>query len=299
MVDAILTDPTSRFAVRGVTRNATSERARQLAEQGVDIVVADMDDPESLVAAFQGAYGAYCMTNFWEHFSPEKEIAQAANLAEAADRASLQHVVWSTLEDTRKWIPLHDNRMPTLMEKYKVPHFDAKGEANREFSKRGVPTTFMLTSFYWDNFIDLGAGPQKGPDGSLALNLPLGDSKLPGIARADIGGCAYGIFRRGPELIGKTIGVSGDQLTGKEMAAAFSEALGTHVGFNDVPPEIYRSLDFPGAADLGNMYQFQNDFNEEFCAARDPDASRALNPKLRTFVAWLAENSARIPLQAE
>ena len=135
-------------------------------------------------------------------------------MARAAKAAGVQHVIWSTLEDTRKWVPLSDDRMPTLQGKYKVPHFDAKGESNRFFTEAGVPTTFLLTSFYWDNLIYFGMGPKKGPDGKLAFTLPMGDKKLPGIAAEDIGRCAYGIFKRGPEFIGKTVGIAGEHLTG-------------------------------------------------------------------------------------
>jgi hypothetical protein len=80
-------------------------------------------------------------------------------MASAAKDTGLQHVIWSTLEDTRQWVPLSDSRMPTLMGKYKVPHFDAKGEANGLFTAAGVPTTFLLTSFI--NFIHFGIGPKK------------------------------------------------------------------------------------------------------------------------------------------
>ena len=132
------------------------------------------------VTAFAGAYGAFLLTNFWEHFSPERELTQARNMAQAVKAAGVQHVIWSTLEDTRKWVPLEDNRMPTLMGKYKVPHFDAKGEADEIFRQLGVPTTFLLTAFYWDNFIYFGAGPQRGPDGTLALTFPMDDKRLPG-----------------------------------------------------------------------------------------------------------------------
>jgi hypothetical protein len=136
------------------------------------------------------------------------------------------------LEDTRQWVPVSDNRMPTLMGKYKVPHFDAKGESNKVFTSLGVPTTFLLTSFYWDNLIHFGMGPKKGPDGKLAITLPLGSKKLPGIA----------------------------------------------------------------AEDLGNMFQFKRDFEQDFCGARNLGVARALNPALQTFDAWLAKNASRIPL---
>jgi hypothetical protein len=217
-------------------------------------------------------------------------------MAEAAKEAGLEHVIWSTLEDTRRWVPPSDERMPTLMGKYKVPHFDAKGEANQIFSDLGVPTTFLLTSFYWDNFIYFGMGPKPGPDGRLAITLPMGDKKLPGIAAEDIGKCAYGIFKRGYGYIGKTVAIAGGHLTGEEMAAALSEALGREVHYNDVPPEVYRSFGFPGAKDLGNMFQFKRDFNEYYCGVRDLDEARALNPSLQSFDEWLARNKERIPI---
>src|SRR5215213_9910090 len=219
LVHAILADPKGGFAACAITRHVDSDKARALAAAGAEVVAADLDDEASLERAFRGAYGAFGLTNFWEHFSPEKEYAQAGNMARAAKAAKLQHVIWSTLEDTRKWVPLEDDRMPTLQGKYKVPHFDAKGEADQIFTDLGVPTTFLRASFYWDNFIYFGSGPKKGPDGKLYLTLPLDDKKMSGIAAEDIGKCAYGIFKRGEELIGKTIGVAGEHVTGQEMAA--------------------------------------------------------------------------------
>jgi uncharacterized protein YbjT (DUF2867 family) len=186
--------------------------------------------------------------------------------------------------------------MPTLMGKYKVPHFDAKGESDAVFTKLGVPTTCLQTSFYWDNFIGFGMGPKKGPDGKLAITLPMGDKKLPGIAAEDIGKCAYGIFKRGREFIGKTVGIAGEHLTGAQMAAAFSKALAQEVRYNAVPPEVYRSFGFPGAEDLGNMFQFNRDFEEYFCGARDLGFSRSINPALQTFETWLAATKGNIPL---
>jgi uncharacterized protein YbjT (DUF2867 family) len=217
-------------------------------------------------------------------------------MAEAAKRARLAHVIWSTLEDTRQWVPLSDDRMPTLMGKYKVPHFDAKGEANHFFTDAGVPTTLYHTSFYWDNFIFFGSGPKPGPDGQLLLTLPMGDKKLPGIAAEDIGKCAYGVFKRGGEFIGKSIGVAGEHLTGTEMAEKLSRALGKPVRYNAVSPAVYRSFGFPGADDLGNMFQFKHDFNADFCRLRDPAFARSLNPALQSLDQWLAQNAGRIPL---
>lgn len=297
LVRAILNDKESGFAARALTRNVNSDKAKALAQQGVEVVAADIDDVESVKKAFDGAYGAFCLTNFWEHFSAEKEVTQAKNMAEAAKQAGVQHVIWSTLEDTRKWVPLSDNRMPTLHGKYKVPHFDGKGEADPLFARAGVPTTILLTSFYWDNMIYFGMGPKKGPDGKLAITMPMGEKKLPGIAAEDIGKCALGIFKKGQEYIGKTVGIAGEHLTGAQMAASLTKALGREVRYNDVPPEVYRSFGFPGADDLGNMFQFKRDFNDDFCAARNLAVSRALNPELQTFDQWLAQAKNRIPLE--
>jgi len=294
LVRALARDGT--FAIRALTRDVTSEKAQALATLGATVVAADLDDIESLKRAFDGAYGAFCLTNYWEHFSPERELAQARAQARAAKHAGLQHVIWSTLEDTRRWVPLGDNRMPTLMGKYKVPHFDAKGEANAEFTSLGVPTTLFHTSFYWENLIYFGAGPKKGPDGKLAITMPMADKKLPGIAVEDIGKCALGLFKRGSEFIGKTVGVAGEHLTGAQMAAALTQALGQEVRYNAVQPDEYAKFGFPGADDLANMFQFKRDFQSDYIGMRSLTFSRALNPELQTFEVWLAQNKHRIPI---
>lgn len=297
LVRAILDDPGGGFAARAITRSVDSEKARALAKLGAEVVAANIDDEASVARALQGAYGAYFVTFFWDHFSPDREKAEARNMAAAAKAAGVKHVIWSTLEDARAWVPLSDDRMPTLMEHYKVPHFDAKGESNQVFTELRVPTTFMLTSFYWDNLIHFGMGPKKGPDGVLAYTMPMGDKKLPGIAAEDIGRCAYGIFKQGQSWIGKTVGVAGEHLTGQQMAASLTRALGKTVRYNAVSPAAFRGFGFPGADDLGNMFQFKHDFEAYFCGARNLDVSRSLNPKLQTFDTWLARNKDRIPLE--
>ena len=296
LVRAIVNDPSSGFVARALTRDVNSDKAKALTKLGAEVAAADLDDVESLKRAFAGAYGVFCLTNFWEHFSPEKEYAQAKAQAIATKQVGVRHVIWSTLEDTRRWVPLSDNRMPTLMGTYKVPHFDAKGEADQEFTRLGVPTTFLLTSFYWDNLIFFGMGPKKGPDGTLLFTLPMGDKKLPGMAAEDIGKCALGIFKKGKEYIGKTVGIAGEHLTGSQMAAAMTNAFGQPVRYNEVSPEAYRAFGFPGADDIGNMFQFNRDFNDAFCGPRNPSVARSLNPSLQSFETWLAQNKQRIPL---
>jgi len=296
LVRAILADRGGPFVARAVTRKPDSEKAKALARLGVEVVAGDADDPPSLERAFAGAHGAYCVTNFWEHFSAEREGAQASAMARGCRKAGVSHVIWSTLEDTRKWVPLDDARLRTLQGKYKVPHFDAKGEADRVFAEEAVPTTYLLAAFYWENFLYFGLGPRKAPDGDLVLALPLGGVKLPGIAAEDIGKCAYGVFRSGTATVGERIGITGEILSGAEMAAKMGRALARKVNFADVPFDVFRGLGFPGADDIGNMFEFQAILGDEFIRARDAERTRALNPELLSFDAWLDANVSRMPI---
>ena len=296
LVRAILADRNGGFAARAVTRKTDSEKAQALAKLGAEVVAGDADDAASLARAFAGAYGVFCVTNFWEHFSAEREAVQATAMARASRKAGAQHVVWSTLEDTRKWIPLDDARLPTLAGQYKVPHFDSKGSVDHVFAEQAAPTSYLLAAFYWENFIHFGMGPRKGEDGNLVLAMPLGGAKLPGIAAEDIGKCAYGVFRRGTSAVGQRFGIAGDVLSGTQMADNMSRRLGKVITFQDVPFDIYRGLGFPGAQDLGNMFQFQAILGDEFMRSRDPKRSRELNPELLSFDAWLRANASRIPI---
>jgi uncharacterized protein YbjT (DUF2867 family) len=294
---ALLHDPSGAFDVRALTRKPDSSRAQDLARLGADVAFADADDLRSLKQAFAGTYGAYCVTNFWEHGSPDRECAQASSMAEAARCASVQHVIWSTLEDTRRTMPLSDTRMPTLMGRFKVPHYDGKGEADDAFRRLSVPTTFFLTSFYWENFVKFhGMGLRRDEHGEPVLAMPLGDKKMPSIAVEDIGLCALGVFKQVCSTMGQTIGVAGAHLTGAEMAAAFTKAFGREVRYIDVAPEIYRTWDFPSAPELSNMLQFKRDFNELFCSVRDVERSRQLNPSLQTFDEWLSRHAGEFTL---
>jgi len=296
LVRAILADPSHEFKVRAITRDVNSEKAKALAAQGAEVVAANIDSVEDLKAAFAGCYGAFCITNFWEHFSVDKEIQQARNQAEAAKAAGLKHVVWSTLEDTRKFMPLNDDsHCPTLHGKYKVPHFDGKGEANDLFLQFGVPTTFLLTTFYWDN-IPAYSSLRKGEDGNYTISFPIADKKLSGIAVEDIGRSAFGIFKGGDKYLYKTVGLASDHFTGDEIAKVLSEELGVKATYSYIPPEIYRTLGFPGADDLTNMYIFYRDFADYFGGIRKIDEVRAINPTLQSFRQYVVENKAKFVL---
>jgi uncharacterized protein YbjT (DUF2867 family) len=296
LVRAALEDPAQTFRVRAITRHPDSPAALALGAMGASIVAGDVDQGETLRAALAGADALFAVTDFWSHRSPEREILQAANIADAACRAGISHVVWSTLEDTRLLIPPDSVRFPTIGHRWKVPHFDAKGEADALFAR--LPTTYLYTSFFWDNLIHFGMTPKRGSDGRLGFLLPMGTRSLPGIAAEDIGPCALALFKLGGAVVGQRVGIAGEHLSGPQMAMALSGALREQVHHVDMTQEAYAALPLPGAPDLANMFAYKHDFNGLFCALRSVAETRRLHPALHDFKAWLTRHAARIPIAA-
>ncbi|MBL8344136.1 MAG: NmrA family NAD(P)-binding protein [Rubrivivax sp.] len=286
-----------RFAVRALTRQPEGAAAQALRHAGAEVVHADLDDPATLRAAFAGAQGLFAVTPYWTHHSPEREFDQARHIAEAAAAAEVPHVVWSTQEDTRRWVPLEDERLPTLRGRWKVPHCDAKGAANTLFRERGVPTTLLTPSFFWENLIRYGMQPQRAADGRLIFMLPMGPLPLPGMAVADVGHIARAIFERPQRWIGKSLGVAGAHVDGVRMAAALARTLGEPVQHHSPRFAEVAALPFPGAAEMANMFRFLHDFNDEVRAMRPVAATRELHPGLLDFDAWLTLHGHRLPLE--
>jgi uncharacterized protein YbjT (DUF2867 family) len=290
---AILDDPDGGFTLRALTRDPNSAAAKELAARGAQVVAANLDDEASVRDALKGAYGAFFVTAYWEYNDVTREQAQARNLANGAAANDLRHVIWSTLPDTRDHIPLDDDRAPTLMGGYKVPHFDSKAEADEYFREAGVPTTFLSTTFYFDGFLDF-MRPTRGEDGKLSINLPMGEAALPGIAAEDIGRVAYAILQRGEEFVGRTISVSGENLTGAQYAAALSKELGEEVVYRPSSLAEVRAWPVPGADDFANMFYYYAEHEEFFAGARDPEFVRTIHPGLQDFATFLAANHDKL-----
>jgi len=295
LVRAVLEDPSHEFRVRALTRSARSAKARELAAAGAEVVEADLDDGPSMRRAFEGADGAFVVTNYWAERTPEEEairtraameLSQADTAALAAKQAGVGHVVWSTLEDTRDFFG-SDGGVPDVDGAYKVPHFDAKAEADAVFREYDVPTTFLRTTFFFEGFAG-GLGPSRGEDGTLALTLPMADQPMSGIAVGDIGRTALGVFRRGTELVGSTVAIAGDHLTGEQYAAALGDALGEEVVYRPLGWDEFRAQGFPGAVEMGNMFQYYAQNSARFVGDRDLSVVRSLNPGLLSFRDWLA-----------
>jgi uncharacterized protein YbjT (DUF2867 family) len=270
---ALLRDPAQRFMVRALTRQPSDRAARALVQAGAEVVAADLDRPGTLTEALAGAHGLFAVTNFWEHFSPERELRQAAHLARAAAQAGVCHLVWSTQEDTR------GGPGP-----WRVPQMDAKGQADAFFL--ALPTTCVLPSFYWDNLIQLGLHPQRGADGRLRWGLPTGQAPLCGIAAEDIGACVATLFLRGPGCAGQRIGLAAEQLGGGQMAQVLSEVLGEPVWHEAITPEAFGRQPFPGAPEMAAAFAYQQAEGTPYRATRAPELARALHPALLDFRRW-------------
>jgi uncharacterized protein YbjT (DUF2867 family) len=279
LVRALLRDPYRRFAVRALTRRPGARAARALAQAGAEVVEADLDRPGTLAAALQGAHGVFGVTDFWEHFSPERELRQAEQLARAAELAGVRHVVWSTQEDTR-----------AAGGPWQVPPMDAKGQADAFFAQ--LPTTYVLPSFYWDNLVHLGLHPQRDTRGGLQWPLPMGTARLCGIAAEDIGVCVAALFMRGEAVIGQRIGLAGDQLTGVQMAEVLSRVLGLPVRHVALSAAEFGRQPFPGAPEMGRTFAYQEAHESHCCATRDPEVARGLHPGLLGFAQWAESRAA-------
>jgi uncharacterized protein YbjT (DUF2867 family) len=296
LVRAILDDPASSFAVRALTRNPDSPDAKAFTARGAEVVQADLDDATSLRAAFDGAYGAFVVTNYWEQLPPEQEaqrsrtrmeLDQAQNAARTAKAAGLRHVIWSTVEDTRPLFAHLGIEPPNFEGGYTVPHQDAKAEANAYFTSLGVPTTFLETSFYYEAFL-AGYGPQRDPQGQLELTLPMGDRALAIVASEDIGRTALSIFNAGIRYIGRTVGLAGAHEGGKQLAEIFARVLGEPVTYRPLTHDQVRSAGYQFAEQVGNMFQIYTEAADSFVGGRALTVARGLNPKLQTFEQFLA-----------
>ena len=251
---AILADPARSFAVRAVTRRSDGSAARTLAALGAQVVEADLDDAASLERALQGAYGVFV------------DLEHAKHVAKAVKRAAVRHVVWFKLEDMRN----------------DVSQTDIDGATDALF--RDLPTTVLRTSFLWDNLIPVGMALRRAADGGLDFVLPMGTRGLPGIAAADIGPCALGIFQRCGQFIGQAVGIAGEHLDGTRMATALSGAIGEPVRY--VPTSFT------------DMFRGRHERNDTYCAERAVELARELHPGLQSFAQWLTGPGQRTPLPA-
>lgn len=266
------------FKVRAVTRNVDSEKAKALSKAGVDVVKADIDDRVSVDAAVKESYGVFLVTNFWEHMSKDKEIAQGKLVADAAKEAGVKHLVYSGLENVQKIIGLE------------CPHFDGKGLVEDYLDEIGLLNTSVRFAAYYPALVDPKMlAPRKQDDGTYLTVLCM-DGPMHGVDPADCGPAIAEIFNQPGEFIGKRVGLAGDYLTIDEYLKLLAKATGKDIKYQQVPVDVFAKFPFPGASDLAAMFAFYSSGKIE----RDINLTKRLNPKTKSFEQWLEANSGSI-----
>lgn len=270
----------------GITRDATSEQALKLIEQGVEVVEANYDDINSLRVALRGCHSVFVVTNFWEHLDAKREYRQACAIFDAAESENVQHVVWSTLEYTmdskyKDGIPIVNN--------YKVAHFDEKGLANNYAKTKQFNLTSLYTSFYYENLTGM-MKIQPDENGNRTLCLPMDNKLLPVTGCEDIGNMAsYCLINK----IYGDVGVACEHLTGEQMATILSASTGEAFVYSSVPANVYRTFGFPGCQEIGNMFEFKNVHNDDFCERRSIQKVKTMiDPTL--FSTWCSQHKEEL-----
>jgi len=219
-----------QYQVRALTRNP--DKAKDLAAQGAEVVKADFDDVASLSAALKGCYGVFAVQNFWEMFggvaaadatkARDLEVKQGKSLADAAKAAGIKHFVFSTLDEGTN-----------------VPHFQSKEMIQHYLTKIGVPSTFLLTSFYYENFAGFGMAQWKDDTVVFSIGYPV-DAYIPMYAVRDTGGWALTAFNHPEKWIGKIMPAIGQHITMKEIVSGFTKVTGVKAEFQGGDMEASR-----------------------------------------------------------
>jgi uncharacterized protein YbjT (DUF2867 family) len=272
-----------QFKVRALTRNPAKHP--QLADE---VVLADLDRPETLKAAFAGAHGVFLVTNPWEPGTDERKQALAA--VSAAKDAGVQHFIWSTLPNVE-----------TISHgKLDVPHFTHKAEVDRSVREAGFAHhTFVIAPFFYQNLIGAMA-PQKQADGSMGWALPLDPEKRV-IHMGDItelGPVVVGAFAK-PELAGngEHLPLVGDFMSFNEIVATLNRQ-GHDFSFKQVPQEVFAGW-FPGAKEIAEMLAYFEAHTYLGADSRDAIAlaNKVAGRQPTKFAAWAKSNFA-IPAAA-
>ncbi len=254
------------WAVRAMTRDPNKPAAKELAAQGAEIVPGDMDVPAELDGAFRGAYGAFSVQNFWiKSVGFEGEIRQGKNVADAAKAAGVQHLVYSSVGAAHRGAGQR--------------HFESKWIIEQYIHSLDILYTILRPAAFMENYngsrqrilsgvyVGRGLRPEKG---------------VQNIAVEDIAVFAALAFENPQEYLGKTIELSGDELTEQQIAETFARVIGRPVKL--VPPQPGQS--WMTEEESKAIFNF---FNGEGYNADIP-ALRKMHPGLLTLEQWLRKN---------
>jgi len=256
--------------LRAITRKVDSPAAQKLKAQGVEVVQADYYDVESTKKAFEGAYGVFAVTQFWERFNPEEEVKQGKNMADAAKAGGVKHFVYSTLEHSY------------------VTHFDSKAQVTDYIKSINLPATNVYSAFYFENLQSLFP-PQKDADGTIVVDIPIiSDAKIFAFAVEDIGGFVAEAFRNPGKWIGKDMQATAEFISVKEMVDRINEVSTTKARYVEYTTvEEMRTTKSNGQPVYEDLFLNMKYFYENQSGVRDPEFSRSIYPELQDFVTYI------------
>ena len=252
------------YQVRGLTRNPDSDRARRLADLGVEMVKGDFDDMTTLHQAVQGAYGVFSVQNFWEH-GKQAEIRQGMNFADAAKQAGMEHFVYSSVANADK--------------NTGIPHFDSKYEIEKHIQAIQLPYTIIRPVSFMENWEYSRAEIENGfIYGPLSADTPHQH-----IAVKDIGRFAAEAFDNPDQWLGVSLDIAGDTSTQQEIAGTFSRITGKAITYVQIPWDEYE-------AQQGEEMTIMEKWFENTGYSVDVDALRNKHPWLISLEQYLQEN---------
>ena len=254
------------FRVRGLTRSPEKPAARAHAARGVEIVRGDLDNRESVERALEGCYGVFSVQNFMET-GAEREVEQGVHLADAARRAGVKHLVYTSVASANKNTGL--------------PHFESKWRIEEHIRSIGVPYSILRPVFFMQNWRAFSR------DDILhgVLRQPLDpDTTLQQISVNDIGVFAAKAFANPKKWIGRELDLAGDELSMWDVALTFRRVLGHAVSYVKVPWDQFRQL---AGDEMTAMYRWFNAVGYDV----DIGSLRAEHPGLERLedVLWAEE----------
>ncbi|EJD00672.1 NmrA-domain-containing protein [Fomitiporia mediterranea MF3/22] len=275
VVQYLLNDPDHTFRVRALTRNVDSPKAKALAESAVEVVKADLNDVNSLKKAFEGVYGVFGVTNFWEVFSGEKETQHGKALVDAAVAAGVKHFVWSTLDHTSD---------PS------VPHWDSKAAVDDYLKQTNLPRTSLYTAFYYENLLTFpNLNIEKDDAGKLVADWPVfwTDGPIGGYSAAETGAYVLEALKKPKEWIGKDLRVVSDVFTPRQFITAVSEVTGQEIAIREYDREKFNESRAYSEELWANMeYFYKHNGNPN----RDADLTLRINPSRKDHRAFVQAN---------
>ncbi|KAI0242300.1 NmrA-like family domain-containing protein 1 [Lamellibrachia satsuma] len=324
------------YEVRGVTAELNhDQQIKELEDCGIHVQRVAFSDGPGLEAALAGAVGCFVVTDsdLGDPYGYDNEVSQGRDIAAACARARVPHVIYSTQLSVVHALGL------------RARHMDAKAVVESYMTELHLPLTGLVVPFFYENLLSPPFRPVQVATDSFALLIPMGATSLDAISVADIGGVVQYLFDHRDQFIHKTLTISGDKVTVKEMAASLTKHIppflfkdkqvsaqdvvrsDTHTrqgGHHFTSPfdrddgrvrvpflwrvytslvclvyiagqvtlENYRRMQFEGAEDLANMF----DFYYHVVQRPSVDLTKRCHPDVKKFDDWVRFNAHAISL---